>query len=461
MNKSLVQPNTKGAAMLIFVVLFLMASLGLTFMLSNSAYADARGFRLAYDSMQSYLTADAGVEDVAYRYRAGLIPDATETIVLNGAIATTTSVYDNVDDIYVIESQSVDNNAYRGASMSLFIGNGASFNFGVQAGNGGFEMTNGSSVIGNVFANGTVEKTGGGTATIYGDVISAGPAGLIKRINTTGSAWAHVIENSNVDGRAYAYTINGGSVDNGAEYFEAIGGASIIGSPIISGVIVGDEATTSMPISDEQIETMKQDILDNGTVIASTSPQCSSGTYVINSNTTLGFVKIECNFELQKQGAGTTLTLNGPIWVEGNILFKSGPILRVAGSVGNKTVPIIADDPSDSAGSGLISVENGTDFFGNGGNKSYILLLSQNNDAETGGAENVNAISLGQSSEGDLLIYAGHGRINLANSTSLNEITGYRIRLGNSTQVTYESGLVNLLFTSGPGGGYTISNWRE
>jgi hypothetical protein len=186
-----------------------------------------------------------------------------------------------------------------------------------------------------------------------------------------------------------------------------------------------------------------------------------SGEYFTDTDITLGFVKIECDLRVKKQGAATVLTLTGPVWVEGNVQFEAGPDVQVDAAVGNRTVPFIADNESNRLTSSSISVEQGTSFTGSGSPKSYVLLISQNEDAETGALNNVDAITLAQSSAGDLLVYAGHGRISLGNSVSLKEITGYLISLGNSAEVIYESGLVNILFTAGPGGGFTLNGWKE
>lgn len=447
--------------MLIFVIFFLIASFAMTTAISRSIYADLRSYHLLADSKQSLYVAESSVEDVAYRFITGLNVDLTEYFFLNQAIATTTTSYDSVDDVFYITGNAENDRVFRTSRMLLYTGPGASFNFGVQTGNGGFELTNGSAVYGNVFSNGRVEKVGGGTATIYGDVISGGPSGLIKDVHATGSAWAHVIQDSDIEGSIYAYTLDGGVVDGGAEYYEKIGGAIVNGTPEISGVIVGDEATSSMPVSDEEIDAMKQDVLDTGSVIASTDPECVGGEYLIETDTELGWLKIECNLQIKKQGSDTVLTLTGPLWVEGNVIFKSGPSVVASSSIGNRTVPIIADNESNRSTSSVIIVENGTSFTGTGQPKSYIMLISQNNDAENGETYDSDAIFLGQSSAGDLLVYASHGRITLANSIDLNEVTAYKISLGNSAQVFYESGLVNLLFTSGPGGGFTIGDWDE
>lgn len=459
MNNKTIQQ--KGAALMIFLLFFLFGSSALTFSLARTIYSDVLTYRLLSDSKQSYMTADAGAEDMAYRFIGGLLPDATEVIALGGATTTTTYLYDGVNDKYDIESTAVVSGVYRTDALALYTGTGASFNFGVQTGNGGFRMSNGSSVIGNVFSNGTIKKVGGGTATVYGDVISGGPIGHILDIVATGSARARIIEDSKISKDAYAYKLDGGIIGGDAYIFEKVGGAVVNGSEY---AYEPEQGTSTLPITDEDIDLMKQDIVDNGTLIASTSAECADGEYFIDTDITLGFVKIECNLRIKKQTSATTLTLDGPMWVEGNIIFEAGPSVEIDASIGNRTVPVIADNPANRSTSSRISIEQGTTFTGSGSPKSYVLIMSQNTDAENGEVENVDAIFLGQSagqSGSDYLAYAGHGRITLANSVTLKEITGYLISLGNSSQVVYESGLVNLLFTSGPGGGYTIDGWGE
>ena len=86
-------------------------------------------------------------------------------------------------------------------------------------------------------------------------------------------------------------------------------------------------------------------------------------------------------------------------------------------------------------------------------------MLSQNKDAEQGGSEQ--AIDVKNSVNGDLLVYAGHGEIRLQNSINVKEVSAYRIRLKNSAEVRYETGVASLIFTAGPTGGYTLDKWRE
>jgi hypothetical protein len=131
--------------------------------------------------------------------------------------------------------------------------------------------------------------------------------------------------------------------------------------------------------------------------------------------------------------------------------------MRIDSSVGNQSVAVIMDDPENRSTGSRINLSNNAEFFGNG-DKSYVLLVSQNNAAESGGA--TDAVYLSNNAEGQLLLYAGHGSIEVENNADVNEATAYRIDLGNNAVVTYAEGLANLIFTLGPAGGYTISEWR-
>jgi len=462
MNKQYLQPDrTRGAALLLFVVLFMFASLAISFAVSRGVLSAVSEYALLERSKQSYFAAEAVVEDMTQRTMGSFLVDATETLILGDATATATSTFDSINGWLVITGAGEIDTVVRSAQLFLFQGIGASFNFGVQTGNGGFEMANGSAVVGNVFSNGSIVKVLGGTATIFGDVISAGSSGLIEDIYATGTARARVVRDSDIDGDVYAYTLDGGIVDGDAYIFERVGGAVVGGSEFPH---EPEEATTSLPIPDSVVDEIKQDIIDNGTVIASTEPECDPGgtdEYEINTDTTLGFVKIECDLRVKKQGSATVLTLTGSVWVEGDIILEGGPDIVIDSAVGNRTVPFVADDPADRALSSTITIENGTTFTGSGDPKSYILLLSMNEDAENGFPNNVDAIFTGQSSAGDMLLYAGHGRVTLANSITLKEVTAYQVSLGNSAIIEYESGLVNTLFTSGPGGGFEFAGWGE
>ena len=416
----------RGQAMII-AVLFLVG--GSVIMLTGVAapvLTDIRTVSEFSASRQSYSLAEGGVEDVAYRLMEGLPVSSTETLVEGTTEAETTNA--TVLGMREVVAVGDERSAIRRTKLVLEEGSGASFFYGLQSDTGGIHLKNSATIRGNVYSNGPV--SGENSNIVRGSVVSAGAAGLIDGVHATGTAYAHTIDDSDIDGDAYYQVIDDTDV----------GGTEYPGST--------DLATSTMPIPDSLIEEWKSAAAAGGTY-AGTCP------YKISSSTTTGPLKIPCNVEI----TGTpTITLNGNVWVLGNIDIQNSATMNVGSSLSGKTVAIVADNPSNQTGSGKITLKNSAVFNGAGEN-SYILFVSQNRSAQMGGA--VTAIDVQNSVQGDLLVYAAHGKIILKNSIDLKEVAAYRIEVENSAEVIYESGLTNLLFTTGPAGGYTIESWRE
>lgn len=424
------QKNTseKGAALLIAVLFFLIISVTIVVGSSGPVIADRKAAQNLIKSKASYFASEAGVEDVSYRIIKSKNYDDAENLTLDSYTASTV-VVDNSDGTKEVTTIGNASSLIRKTKTNLIPGTGASFHYGLQVGNGGLVMSNTSRVDGNVFSNGQIN--GSNSNIINGDVISAGPSGFINGIHTSGSAYSHTITGSTIGTDAHYQTISGTSV----------GGISYPGSQ--------DQATATMPISDEKIEEWKAEAATGG---IHTSP-CP---YNVSGNVSIGPKKINCDLYLD----GTDeLTLNGNVWVSGNIYFSNTSKVYVNPSLGDKTVVMIADKESNRSSSGQIYLSNSTQFFGSGSPKSYVLLISRNNSAETGGGNL--AINLANSASGKILIYAPHGLIYLSNSISIKEASAYKIQLSNSASVLYETGIANLLFTSGPSGGYSIDSWKE
>jgi len=305
-----------------------------------------------------------------------------------------------------------------------------SFHYGIQSGNGGFKMENSSKVIGNVFSSGSV--IGDNQNYIYGDVISSGPNGLVYGIHATSSVYAHTIGNSGkstiIDKDAYYATTKTNTTVNGTSH---------PGSP--------DQPVAELPISDEQIANWEALAAAGGTAT------CSGGSYSISSgNVTLGPVKIPCNLTISNSAV---VTVRGHIWVTGNITVQNSAKIKMDASLGASNVAIIADNPSNRLTSSIIKVQNTATFQNSGTAGSFVFLISQNRSAEMGGDEEAFELS---NSASALVAYAAHGLIPLANTVSLKEVTAYKIKLQNSASVTYDTGLPNAVFQSGPGGSWSF-----
>lgn len=370
--------------------------------------------------------AESGLEDLSYRLIKGKNYNATEVLSLDGYFATTTIV--DISGAKEITATGTASKMIRKSKVKLKNDNGVSFHYGVQVGEGGIVMENSSQVIGNVFSNGPI--AGQNSNLVKGDVISAGLSGSVNGVHATGTIYARAISNSDIDKDAYYTTISNTTVD----------GVSYPGSP--------DQATSSLPVTDAIIEDWK--------IAAAVSVISSPCPYRISSNITIGPAKINCNLEIS---GSPTVTIAGPVWVVGNIEIENSPTVKLASSLGANSIAVIADNPSNRTTSSKIELENSTQFQNSGTEGSYILFISQNNSAQSGGSEK--AIRAENSMSGEVLVYAGRGEVHLKNTVNLREVSAYKIRLSNSAQVIYESGIANLLFTSGPSGGYSIESWRE
>lgn len=309
-------------------------------------------------------------------------------------------------------------------------------------------MNNSSRIIGNAYSNGNI--IGNNSARIQGSATVAGATGIIDGVDIDDDSWSHTIRgNSTVGGNATHSVLQSTTV-TGNGIADAISSCTIGGTAIydtrsscsVSGGITTPNPTTfipaevlPLPISEAQIDTWESEATVGGTV---GSQSYSSGSR------NLGPKKI--NGDLTMSG-DAQLVITGTLWVTGEITLSNNAIIRLASSYGSSSGIVIAG-VDESASAGYIEISNSAQALGSGTSGSYLVLLSQR---EMGS----NAIKTSNSSAAAIL-YAGEGQIEINNSAALKEITAYKLKITNSATVTYESGLQDVRFSSGPGGSWTV-----
>lgn len=563
--------------MIISLVFFLSISVGI---ITGLVSPSVREFRISKDlvqSRQSFFLSESGVEDAFYRLKNNLSVSNLSLPSINGGTATTL-VTDSGYNGKIISSTGDLYSRQRTNSVSVSSGLGASFNYGVQAGEGGIQLNNNSSVTGSVYSNGPI--TGGGNIT--GSATSANSPALtsdqsngsgtpdydISFANTTGTqdfaqsfqvsttspvnkvqlylkkvlspgnltisirsdsssspsatviasgtlsaslvstsyGWINIPFSTNhqlVAGTTYWLVIqHSGTVSatayykigaNSNGYANGIGkigalpstwnattpagldiffnlylgglvgsingvhiGTGLVGNAyahtVSSATIAGtnycqtgtgnnkacnttlaDPVSISMPISDANIADWKT---------AATAGGVYTGNILIDgTNTTYSARKIVGNLTVQNN---STLSFTGVIWVTGNLSVNNNGVIRVPTSFGTNSGIIITD--------GTIDISNNGSFTGSGNASSFVMALSTSNSTS--------AITVNNNA-GTVILYAANGTINMNSTAEAKEINGYRIVLGNNANVTYNTGLVNQNFVSGPTGGWNISNWGE
>lgn len=194
-----------------------------------------------------------------------------------------------------------------------------------------------------------------------------------------------------------------------------------------------DPSPVDYPISSATIADWKADALAGGVY---------TGNYTINSSTaTLGPLKIVGNLTITNNAE---LTVSGTLWVTGDISISNNAEVSLVAGYGSSSGVIIND--------GTVNISNNVTFSGSGFSGSYIMVLSTSSSSS--------AISLSNNG-GAVILYAENGTVSLSNNSGAKEVTGYRISLGNNAVITYESGLSNINFVSGPGGAWTLNTWEE
>jgi len=387
-----------------------MLIVGLTFVnYTANGYKSAKNI---YRAQSAQYLAQAGLEKAIWSLNnVGNYAGETNTPFGDGQFSVViTNLSANTKNIVAtgaVPSFSASQSIKRTVRATVDINNTIiSFNYGVQAGNGGFTMGNNSLINGNVYANGTI--VGGNGAQINGDAFSASASGKIEKITVNGVAKAHTLKDCTVNGAAY-YAVNQNC---------QLAGQSFPNSP--------DPLPQEMPIDEDQITAWQELALSGGT---------HNGNYTINADLSLGPKKINGNLIVDNN---ITLTITGTIWVTGTISLGNDDIIKLDESYGSNSEVIITD--------GVISLGNSATFTP-ASVDGYILLLTRASGT---------AISLGNSASAAIL-YAPNGTISVGNNIELKEITAYGINLGNGSVLNYDSGLASTAFSGGPGAAWAFA----
>lgn len=208
-----------------------------------------------------------------------------------------------------------------------------------------------------------------------------------------------------------------------------------------------DPAIQNMPISQANITDWEND------AAAGCSGPCPAGT-LLSGTVSIGPIKYTSDLTIN---GGAVVTINGPVWVTGDIIIGNGAVLKLAPGFGNSSSVIIADDPANPTTKGKITPGNGVHVCGSGGFNgtkcvsvpgSYLMVLSNKNSVSS------DAITINQGVEG-AIFYAARGQATVYQNAGIKEVVAYKLVLKQNAVITYEQGLADSQFTSGPGGGWS------
>jgi Tfp pilus assembly protein PilX len=413
-----IKKNQKGYIISIISFLIMIIMLAMALSVGFLAVLSQRKVANQVNSSQSYYAAEAGIEDAMARLKKNPTLSSVNYLLNVGQASTQVVVSASIGASKTISSLGSMKNMQRNIQALCGIENvvNASFYYGIEVGEGGLTMDNGSRVMGNVFSGGSV--SGGGT--IDNDLIVSNNGNSISGVHIKGNAMAYSC-------------LSGAIVDGNLTYVD--GGVATCS---VGGVInhqTQEISAQPLPIPQSQINDWKTE---------ASASLCDSAQVTKlgqnNKSVTLGPCKINGNLTF---GNGVTLTLTGTLYVTGNINFGNGDIIKLPSSYMGGAV-FMSDD--------TITVKNNAEFLGSGQQGSYILVIS-NSTSDS-------AISVQNNTTG-AVFYTTNGGLSISNGVSLMEATGYKVIMSPNSTIQYSSGIVNIYFSSGTGGGWKITDWQE
>jgi hypothetical protein len=426
--------KNEGAAMLISVIFFLFISLAIISGLVSPTIREFKDANVNLNSKKSYFLAESGTEDVFYRVLNGITVGDIETITL-GSNSTTTNVNILSGNSKEIVSIGDVGSLERKTRVLLSTGAGVGFNYGIQSGNGGFVLSGGSTITGNVYSNGNIVANNGvhitGTAVVAGATSSLGDT--IEQNPSTGE----VIIGSGGVGDAWAYNVIGATVA-GNLYCQ-------IGSKNnkVCNTTHGIPPAQPLPFTQENIDAWKAEGAAGGVITGAT--KCpggySGGNCTVNyAGATFGPGKITGNLTVN---GGGTLTLTGTVWVVGTITVTGGGKIKLPANFSQYSATIISD--------GYVLL-NGGSYTGSGTIGSYLFVVTTNSG---------NPALTVSGGSGAIAVCAQEGTVALSGGISINAAIGKKITVTGGSNVIYQDGLASPSFQSGPSGGWTIGSWEE
>jgi hypothetical protein len=195
MNKKKFIKKESGQVVILNTLFFLAISLIIVLGIAGPVLNTYNISKSFLKSKQAFLIANSASEEALYRLKTGKQLLSSETFNLAGGTATITVGDQGDNKVVTIESDLEDYK--RNLNVRITQGVGVSFNYGLQSGKGGFIMSGGAGINGNVYSNGDIIGTGGpyitGSATVanssdpIADTFNQGPDIPTHSINFGGN----------------------------------------------------------------------------------------------------------------------------------------------------------------------------------------------------------------------------------------------------------------------------------
>lgn len=400
-------------------------------------------------SNKAWYAAWAGVDEIMFRLRSGQVFDPDYQVALslvNGATFSATVTGDNNQK--TVRAIGFASGVMKRLEVDIASSSGkASFIFAVQTGEGGFEIEGNASVVGkngtagNVYSNGSVlgikANSGNAGSRIMGNVWAVGSIGGLSAPSIGGvyiqkDAWAGTMMACLIDGNVKASV-----PPSNCPYL----GSLTISSP-----------PEAIPLSTIDVNYWKGQAAAGGVWNGDCNIGATNGTDCTGGTKILGNVKIVGNLSIP---SSSTTTINGPVWVKGDIEVSQNNVVNTAETTGKNSVVIVASDPDNLQNKGRIVTRSNVEFkrnsFGGG-----LIFISENRGVD---CANLPAIDI-TSNTATVVFVSIDGCINIGSNSVISGVLGKKIHIKNNSSVIYDPSLAKEIVLPGSGG-WAVVNVRE
>lgn len=233
-----------------------------------------------------------------------------------------------------------------------------------------------------------------------------------------------------IGGDAHASIIKKMTI-NGDAYYQTIADSVVSGD---SFPLSPDPVAKNFPISEANITDWKQQAEDAEVFFGDLNINEGNCPILIESKKIVGNVTFNSN---------CVATLKSPIWITGNLTINSNNTLKLHSDWGKTSGIIVVD------GKILVDSKNKLEGTGLAGS---ILMAITTYDSRTNDIAAIQTIS----NENTGVFYAANGIIEPGSYNTFAELIAWKIRLSSNSVISYQTGLADTLFRSGPGGSYSL-----
>ncbi len=175
-------------------------------------------------------------------------------------------------------------------------------------------------------------------------------------------------------------------------------------------------------------------------------------SWTINGSTATSTSGMKIVGDLTVTASGQ-LTLNGPLYVTGNLTIDGAAKVKLNSSYAGSSENIVVDGKVNIAASGAIQ--------GSGTSGSYILITTTSSCGGTTTCTSDSPAVVVNGAAGAVVLIAPYGRVDFQGSASAKSVIAYKMNMSGATSLTYESGLADISFSSGPSGAWSVTSWKE